>query len=328
MTRKHVLVACFAFVLFGCSPSEKGVKDEISAQMIWVKLNVPKFNKDDYRFFKAGVWDGKEFILLTTHGSKLVSSPNGTEWSKYPVNADGDVSDMRYVHGRLFLKAGVWWRHLDEAGHWKPIVEKDTTAPLWDGKRYVCFSDRAKYESSDLNEWSETEITSFEDVPEDVVYGNGQFIAYVSYQRNFISKDGSNWKPLYTDSRTIYMMYWHGKLYGSADNVPTVRSYAGGEWTAMLRPKLGPAPENRGLTSLNGKLFAFGRHISWTTDGESWGSYVLPCCEEVEHVIAGNDRYLAIGSGDSLFIGANAIERTKLDSEIKRFNRLDNPFFQ
>lgn len=321
-----ILFICSVFVI-ACSPPEKGIINDINGDIAWLKLNIKKYNKGDYRFFKAGAWDGEKFILITEKG-KVVISEDGIDWSEMTVKVDGDINDIAIVNGVTLLKIGYWWSAIDINGSWQPLVntKPKTTTPIWDGKHYISFSDNMKYISSDLKEWQEQKIKGLPKVPERIIFHESKFIAHVKYQKNYASKDGITWEPMYPDSRTIYMTFWEDKLYGVADNLPMVRVLEGGEWKSVFRPKLGPTAQDKGLLALD-RLFSFGAHISWTNNGKAWGSYNVPGHDEVLHIINGNKKYLAIGTGDLLLLGVTESERVAVKKAVDKFNMLENTIF-
>ena len=313
-------------VLFGCIKPDNGVSKSDSNEIIWEVLSLPK--TDQFRFFKSGIWDGKRFILLKASSSSLIFSRNGIEWSKLDIAADEAIDDIAFVNGVMFLKIGVWWSALDNTGKWKPLLEVETTKPIWNGQRYLFFSDSTKYSSVDTKDWQQEETIGLPDIPYEIIFEDNMYIAHVEYQKNFISKDGIKWTPFHPDSRNINITYFKGELYGSADNLPAVRVLQEGEWKTSFRPKIGPAPSDNGLTVIDNRLFAYGKHISWSNDGINWGSYVLPGFEDVEKIIAGGDKFIAIGTGNLLVVGASNMDRDKLIRESKKFNNLDDIFVE
>jgi hypothetical protein len=318
-----LFINCF---LIACSPPEKGINEKLSSEISWNVLEIPEHEKE-YRFFQSGVWDGEKFILLVSQNKSLVATKNGILWSKIDIKTDGYIDDIAVTNNRKFLKISNTWSVESENGSWRPLVQTNTTAPIWDGSSYVCFSFKEKFTSKDLMNWDRVETTQLPELPKSINFSDGKFIAHVDYHKNFISNDGVLWQPLYPESRTIYMTSWNGELYGSADNLPAVRMYSGSKWDMVFMPKLGPRPSDMGLTVINNMLFSFGAHISWSENGKDWGSYNMPIHEDVEKIIYGNDRYLAIGTGDLLLLGVTEKDKTVISKEIEEYKNLKNPFF-
>ncbi len=100
---KLVIIILISFLLLGCSKPKYDIDKSLSQEIKWVKLSFSKSDKFSH-FFKAGVWNGDKFILLISDTKALVSSTNGTEWSKFEVDIDGTINDIIVVNDKLFLE--------------------------------------------------------------------------------------------------------------------------------------------------------------------------------------------------------------------------------
>ncbi len=121
MRTSYLIIVLMSFSLFACSPSQEDVDQAVSDDITWTKIDIPGYDTQDFRFFKAGGWDGERFILLTSN-NQLMSSSNGVDWSDYVVEAGGNIDDISVINNIVFLKVGRYWSVLVCFG-WRWILE-------------------------------------------------------------------------------------------------------------------------------------------------------------------------------------------------------------
>jgi hypothetical protein len=300
----HVYIVILSLILTGCD-SSYGYKKDLSLQIQWQKVEVVHPVESEVRF-KHVMWDGKFFLLVGEYGL-FMRSVDGVAWESVVHNLDRWLENLSYGNGVYLATTEYYIYKSTDTECWSKVDfdYQRMSNVIWTGRHFVIASKDASYSSIDGEKWKKYSKQPFEEIPE-LSWSGSQIIARTD-NGYWISPDGVEWRQILQNSHIVSPIHWQGKLYGISATNPWIFVEQNGKWQLVLKPKKnGFFGITNGFAATDKHLFAFGDHLSWSTDGVSWGS-IVPMHEEscvwLRALVYGNNRYITIGDSGLIMVG-------------------------
>ena len=317
---KHVMciswVVFFSGCLFAMSACQNGDRnsveysEDLSSQIQWLPVEVFHPEESRLRFIDIE-WDGSMFLLIVEGHGGLMKSADGVRWTPVEHNLITSLDTITHGGG-VYLATSVGELYRGTGIEcWKRVKLNWRVRDnfIWTGERFLAASRDTVYQSDDGLEWKPLPGEQFDKIRELSWIGNGIVVA--TDKGHWFSEKGEKWSLILQGSNIANPIFWEGKLYGVGATNPFLFVERDQEWKLVLKPKYeGFTGVTEGYFAADKLLFAFGKHISWSSDGESWGS--MPLDEDyfgwLHALVGGDGRYVAIGDSGMMMAG---VERQK-----------------
>ncbi|GAB3225123.1 hypothetical protein GCM10027423_61360 [Spirosoma arcticum] len=267
-------------------------------------------------------------VTESSFGShQLFRSPDGINWSPWSSGTSSDLYGVRYVNGR-FIAVGLLGLVLSSLNgiNWHPLTIGYYTqfnAAAYGNGHYVAVG---KYPINLQPAIGSVAATSTDGINytlgttehvagagegfNDVVWGNGQFVAVGGEAIIQTSVDGKAWTLRYsTMGASLYGVACGAGQYvavGAGFGGNVVRSTNGTTWT---KGTTGPNTFYYGITHANGQFVAVGFNgaIATSPEGIDWTAHSSGTGNLLTSVAYGNGTYVAVGVGGTVVKSVNSI---------------------
>lgn len=270
-----------------------------------------------------------QFVAVSNHGNEVLTSPDGITWSLVYSGTQLSLYGVEYVNGSFIAlgESGTIRQSSNGVGTaWHPLTityDLRFSATAFGNGHYVAvggypsskhpdIGTAAAYSTDGINyTLGATQFFSgggggFNDV----VFGNGLFVAVGTDAVVQTSTDGTLWVSRY--SKTFESL--GGVAYGGGQFVAVgpsliARSTNGITWTENFTPS---ANIYKGITYAQGQFVAVGYQgsLGTSTDGTVWTPRTSGSPTQLNSVVYGNGTYVAVGLGGTIIRSANGITWT------------------
>lgn len=240
----------------------------------------------------------------------IVTSPDGTNWTRRYTSNPLPVRGVAYGHGR-FLAVGQSFAYLDSADGitWNmqpggPFAPFSGTAIIFAAGRFVAIANDVHVSTDGIN-WGRN--SSFQGIPGAIAHLNGQFHLGTSFDF-YRSSDGTNWTrasgTAFLSGKPVSMAYGNGHYFAVTESSLGYSSINGSNWVERA---LG-SNHLRTVHFAQGRFLAGGsaghlRSSSDTTNWTAFGSYVTSFpLFKVEYL---NGQFIAVGESQTVVTSTN-----------------------
>ena len=282
-------------------------------------------------FLSAVTYDPAQSLYVAVaddSSHQLLRSPDGINWSPWSSGTSLSLYGVRYVNGRFIAvgQLGIILSSLNGI-NWYPLTishNAQFNAVTYGNGHYVAVG---KYPINLQPAIGSVAATSTDGITytlgttehfagadegfNDVVWGNGQFVAVGGEAIIQTSVDGKVWKLRYSNFGTALF----GVAYGAGQYVAVGAGFGAGinllrspDGTTWTKSANGLPASYFGITHANGQFVAVGSNgaIATSPEGIDWAAYSSGTNKALTSVVYGNGTYVAVGVGGTVIKSVNS----------------------